>query len=109
MNDQQNEEQFSPKESLQVIADMIEKVQNDKMRKLAKKRAQFKLNATYLVIISLMLVAIWYFTTGTGSYFWPAWPIGVFIFSLLINYMEAYMGTSLFSEDKEYEKLKAKK
>lgn len=39
MNDQQNEGQFSPKESLQVIADMIEKVQNDKMRKLAKKRA----------------------------------------------------------------------
>ncbi|MBS1745305.1 MAG: 2TM domain-containing protein [Bacteroidetes bacterium] len=109
MNDQQNEGQFSPKESLQVIADMIEKVQNDKMRKLAKKRAQFKLTATYLVITSLMLVAIWYFTTGTSSYFWPAWPIGIFVFSILITYMEAYMGTSLFSEDKEYEKLKSKK
>jgi fatty acid desaturase len=104
-----NEEQFSPKESLQVIADMIEKVQNDKLRKLAKKRAQFKLTATYLVITSLMLLAIWYFTTGVHSYFWPAWPIGVFAFSLLITYMEAYMGTSFFSEDREYEKLKAKK
>jgi len=109
MDNQPDQEQFSPTESLQTIADMIEKVQNDKLRKLAKKRANFKQSVVILCVISVMLIAIWYFTTGPGTYFWPAWPIGSFALVMLISYMEAYMGTAFFSEDKEYEKLKSKK
>lgn len=106
MDNQPTEEQFTPSESLQVIADMIEKVQNDKLRKLARKRVSFKQTAAFLTVISIMLVAIWYFTTGLHSYFWPAWPIGSFVFVIFITYLDAYMNASLFSEDKEYEKLK---
>ena len=106
MNTEQNENDFSPTQSLQVITDIIEKVQNDKMRKLAKKRVGFKISAAVAVLINLMLVLIWYFTTGPQSYFWPLWPLLVWAVSLIIQYFEAYLGTTFFSEDKEYEKLK---
>ncbi len=106
MSAENTEQDFSPKQSLQVIASMIEKVQNDKMRRLAKKRVGFKKALAITAFISLMLVVIWYFTTGPQSYFWPMWPFIGFAFSLLIQYLEAYAATSFFSEDKEYEKLK---
>ena len=109
MDVQQNEEDFTPNQSLQVMADMIEKVQNDKLRRLAKKRAGFKKAVAITIFISLMLVLIWFFTTGPQSYFWPMWPFMGFAFSLLIQYLEAYAGTTFFSEDKEYEKLKRQK
>ena len=108
MDVQNINEEFSPKESLQVIADMIEKVQNDKLRKLAKKRVDFKLALAVFIVLNLMFIAIWYFTSGPQSYFWPLWTLIVFAFILLIAYLEAYLGTSFFSEDKEYEKLKSK-
>lgn len=107
MDDEQNETKFTPDQSLQVIADMIEKVQNDKLRRLAKKRVAFKQTVAFLSVITLTLLAIWYFTTGLNSYFWPAWAIGLFVFIIAISYLDAYMNASLFSEDKEYEKLKS--
>ena len=107
MNTENNEGDFSPHESLQVIADMIEKVQNDKMRRLAKKRVAFKKAVAITGFLSLMLILVWYFTTGPQSYFWPMWPMIGFAFSLLIQYLEAYAGNTFFSEDKEYKKLKS--
>jgi uncharacterized membrane protein YdbT with pleckstrin-like domain len=106
--DTENKEDFSPAQSLKVIGDMIEKVQNDKLRRLAKKRAGFKMALVISGLVILMLISIWYFTTGPQSYFWPLWPVIVLTVSLVIQYMEAYMGTSFFSEEKEYKKLKAK-
>ncbi len=104
---EQHESNFTPTESLQLIADMIEKAQNDKFRRLARKRVAFKQTVAFLSIISVMLLAIWYFTTGFNSYFWPAWALGLFAFIIAITYLDAYMNASLFSEDKEYEKLKS--
>lgn len=106
MDTESNQENFSPDQSLQVIAEMIEKVQNDKLRKLAKKRVSFKISVAIAVLINLALISIWYFTTGSQSYFWPMWPLLVWVVSLIIQYFEAYMGTTFFSEDKEYKKLK---
>lgn len=55
----------------------------DDLRKLAKKRlkaqADFKQFLGIWLGVSLLLVAIWAFTsfsTGKTLYFWPAWPIG---------------------------------
>lgn len=107
MDAEQNEKNFTPNESLQVIADMIDKVQNDKLRRLAKKRVGFKKAVVITIFLSLMVILIWYFTTGPHSYFWPLWPLLGFAFSLLIQGLEAYSGATLFSEDKEYKKLKA--
>lgn len=107
MQEEQHESNFTPTESLQLIADMIEKAQNDKFRRLARKRVAFKQTVAFLSIISVMLLAIWYFTTGFNSYFWPAWALGLFAFIITITYLDAYMNASLFSEDKEYEKLKS--
>ena len=108
MNTENIEEDFSPHQSLQVMAEMIEKVQNDKIRRLAKKRVAFKKAVVITAFISLMLILVWYFTTGPQSYFWPMWPMFGFVFSLLVQYLEAYSGTTFFSEDKEYKKLKSK-
>jgi hypothetical protein len=55
----------------------------DDIRKLAKKRLKaqqdFKQFLGIWLGVSLLLVAIWAFTsfsTGHALYFWPAWPIG---------------------------------
>ena len=106
MDIQQNEEEFTPHESLQLIADMIDKAQNDKLRRVAKKRVGFKVSFAIAVLVNVMLICIWYFTTGLRSYFWPLWPMLVWGVALLIQFSEAYLGTTIFSEDKEYDKLK---
>jgi len=55
----------------------------DDIRKIAKKRlkaqADFKQYLGIWLGVSLLLIAIWAFTsfsTGGLIYFWPAWPIG---------------------------------
>lgn len=55
----------------------------DELRKLAKKRLKaqqdFKQFLGIWLGVSLLLVAIWGFTSFTAGYplyFWPAWPIG---------------------------------
>ena len=55
----------------------------DDLRKIAKKRlkaqADFKQFLGIWVGVSLLLLAIWAFTSfsiGHPLYFWPAWPIG---------------------------------
>jgi len=109
MDAEDSKENFSPHESLQVIAEMIEKVQNDKLRKVAKKRVSFKISVVAATLVSVMFTGLWYFTTGVQSYFWPAWPMVIWCIALVIQYLEAYKGATFFSEDEEYKKLKETK
>ena len=73
---------------------------------IAKRRASFKISAFSYVTVNFMLVAIWYFTTGPGSYFWPIWPMLGWGIGIATQYFHAYHGTDIFSAQKEYEKLK---
>ncbi|HEX8462630.1 MAG TPA: 2TM domain-containing protein [Segetibacter sp.] len=75
---------------------------------VAKKRAGFKAAASSYVIVNLFLIAIWYFTSGRNSYFWPIWSILGWGFGLAMSYVNAYHGTKLFSAEKEYQNLKNK-
>ncbi|HEX8279082.1 MAG TPA: 2TM domain-containing protein [Segetibacter sp.] len=106
MNTSDTEEPFSPEQSLKVITGMIEKVQDDKLRRVAKKRVSFKISLATALLVNGMLICIWYFTTGPHSYFWPMWPLLVWLVALIIIFSEAYLGTSIFSEEKEYDRLK---
>jgi hypothetical protein len=72
---------------------------------VAKKRAGFKAAASSYVIVNLFLIAIWFFTSGRNSYFWPIWSILGWGFGLAAGYVNAYHGTKLFSTEKEYQKL----
>ncbi len=76
--------------------------------KMAKKRAGFKWSFLMYVLVNLMLIGIWYFTSGEESYFWPIWPMLGWGLGITIQYFEAYHGNQFFSVQNEYEKLKNK-
>jgi hypothetical protein len=45
------------------------------VRRLQRKR-DFVRHLTVYVVVSVMLLVIWWLTTGRdGGYFWPIWPI----------------------------------
>ena len=74
--------------------------------KMAKKRAGFKWSFLMYVLVNLMLIGIWYFTSGEENYFWPIWPMLGWGLGVAIQYFEAYHGNQFFSVQNEYEKLK---
>ena len=73
---------------------------------IAKRRAAFKISAFSYLSVNCMLIAIWYFTSGAGSYFWPVWSLLGWGIGIATQYFHAYHGYHLFSVQKEYEKLK---
>lgn len=73
---------------------------------LAKKRAAFKVSLSTYLAVNTLLIAIWYFTSGVGSYFWPVWSILGWGLGVTMQYLDAYHGQKLFSTEREYEKLK---
>lgn len=79
---------------------------NSELWMIAKRRAAFKISAFTYIAVNCMLIAIWYFTSGTGSYFWPIWSMLGWGFGLAMQYFHAYHGNNIFSVQKEYEKLK---
>ena len=73
---------------------------------VARKRAAFKASFSAYVVVNLALVAIWYFTSGPGTYFWPIWPTLGWGIGIAFQYAGAYHTTRMFSAEEEYEKLK---
>ncbi len=84
---------------------------DDKLWKLAKKRAEFKKHLITYLIINVFLWGMWLFSSlrhGDFSFPWPAfvslgWGIG-----LGFNYIGAYTGFKDSMTQKEYEKLISK-
>ena len=66
----------------------------DDLRKAARKnlkaRNDFKVMLVIFAVITLLLVAIWFFTTGGTAYFWPVWPIIAFIIASVFAGLDAY-------------------
>lgn len=87
----------------------MDNLHNNELWETARRRAAFKKSLTAYFLVNAFLVGIWYFTTGGNSrHFWPIWPILGWGFGLAFQYANAYMGTQIFSAEKEYEKLKNK-
>jgi hypothetical protein len=84
----------------------IEQQKDAALWRIAKRRAAFKLSVATYVVVNCLLLAIWYFTSGTGSYFWPVWPILGWGLGIAVQYFGAYHSDSIFSAEKEYGKLK---
>lgn len=40
-----------------------------------QKKAEFRSHLTSYLLVNALLVGIWAFTSGVGTYFWPIWPI----------------------------------
>lgn len=67
---------------------------DDELRKAARKnlkaRNDFKVMLAIFIVVALILIGVWYFTTGGNEYFWPAWPLfGMAIAAVFVG-LDAY-------------------
>jgi uncharacterized membrane protein len=59
-------------------------------RKNLKSRNDFKVMLVIFVVIALILLAIWFFSTGGTGYFWPAWPLLGLTIAAVFAGLDAY-------------------
>ncbi|MEO8095128.1 MAG: 2TM domain-containing protein [Pseudolysinimonas sp.] len=66
----------------------------DDQRKLAhrnlKARNDFKVMLAIFIVIILILIAVWFFSTGGTGYFWPVWPIIGLTIAAVFSGLDAY-------------------
>lgn len=73
---------------------------------LAKKRAAFKWSLTAYIFVNASLIAVWFFTTGIDTYFWPFWSMFGWGIGIAFQYLNCYHRSSIYSAQTEYENLK---
>jgi hypothetical protein len=91
----------------------MEEQKDERLWRMAKKRAAFQHSLASYFIVHALLWAIWWFTAGkrgvnTGIP-WPVWPMMGWGIGLLFQYLNAYGGDKKDLVEKEYEKLKNQK
>jgi hypothetical protein len=88
----------------------MEQPKDEKLWKIAQKRAHFRRSAYSYVIVNTFLWIIWWFTKGQygdwGKFPWPAWVMLGWGLGLAKEYYEAYHSTKSDLAEREYEKLK---
>jgi hypothetical protein len=83
---------------------------DQRLWRIAKKRAAFKHNLSSFIIINTLLWIIWWYTKGRHGQdtSWP-WPLWVLIFwglGIVFNFLDAYFGDKETMAESEYKKLK---
>ena len=88
-------------------------VTEEELRRKARKKARAKLgffiHLGAFIFINPLLVLIWYFTTGVGSFPWFIFPLFGWGMGLFVHYIVTFFSLSGFMTDmveREYEKLK---
>lgn len=88
----------------------MEQTRDEKLWRLARRRASFKKALFNYMVIMAFLWAIWWFSggryTGFHHYPWPVWVMLAWGMILGFQYFEAYNGNSQELTEQEYEKLK---
>jgi hypothetical protein len=79
---------------------------DQQLRQLAHKRVDFRRHLTVYLIINSVLWLLWYITGH--RYPWPIWPMAGWGVGLVFHYLFDYRAAGLFSEEREFEKLKNK-
>jgi uncharacterized membrane protein len=59
-------------------------------RRNLKARNDFKVMLAIFIVIALILVAVWFFSTGGTGYFWPAWPLLGLTIAAVFSGLDAY-------------------
>ncbi|MFC5503212.1 2TM domain-containing protein [Lysinimonas soli] len=59
-------------------------------RKRIKARREFWSMLAIFIVISLLLTAIWFMTTGGTGYFWPIWPLFGFAIATVFGALNAF-------------------
>jgi len=88
----------------------METIQNkdEKLWKIAKRRAEFKKHLLTYIVVNIFLWAIWLVNgiyRGSFSYIWPVWVSFGWGIGLVFNYIGAYTGFKETMTEKEYQKL----
>jgi 2TM domain len=81
---------------------------DDKLWKLAKRRAEFKKHLLTYIVINFLVWGIWIvtgLTRGQLIYPWPMWVTLGWGIGIIFNYIGAYTGYKDNMVQKEYDKL----
>lgn len=66
---------------------------DDDLRKEARRRLKarndFRTLIVIFAVITVLLVVIWFLTSGPDSHFWPIWPILGFVIALVFAGLDA--------------------
>ncbi|MEO8710643.1 MAG: 2TM domain-containing protein [Parafilimonas sp.] len=79
---------------------------DEKLWRIAKRRASFKTSLAIYFFVNLLFVLTWYLSSGSDSYFWPIWPMFLWGIGLAFQYTSAYNNNGMFSAQSEYDRLK---
>lgn len=82
----------------------------ERMWKMAERRVAFKRHLFVYIVINLMLIALWYFTSykdGDTAGYWFIWPLMGWGIGVMFNYWGAYHDDQ-GSVDREYQKIKSR-
>ena len=90
----------------------MEEQRDEKLWRMAKKRADFQRSLVSYFVVNAFLWFIWWFTQGRhGDAHGLPWPVWVMIgwgIGLVYQYLNAYGGSRTDLVEKEYDKLKNK-
>lgn len=81
---------------------------DDKLWKMAKRRAEFKRHLITYLVVNTFLWGIWLVTSIVNTHFSYVWPVWVSLgwgIGLTFNYIKAYTGFKDSMTEKEYQKL----
>jgi hypothetical protein len=91
----------------------MEPSKDERLWRMAKKRAAFKRSLYTFLVLTAFLWAIWWINKGrhgydfrTHSVPWPVWPMLGLAIALAFQYFSAYNGSATDMTEKEYEKLR---
>lgn len=83
-------------------------IRDEKLWKIAKRRAEFKKHLLTYLVVNIFLWGIWFIggvNHGYYGYMWPAWVSLGWGIGLFFNYMRAYTGFKDSMTEKEYQRL----
>ena len=77
-------------------------------RDSAKNKVEFYTHFAIYIAVNLLLIAIWYVTTGPHSFPWFIFPLFGWGIGIVAHYIEAFRGKAYTERlaEKEYQKLK---
>lgn len=83
----------------------MEQQRNEKLWKIAKKRAAFKRHLFAYVVVNGFLWCLWWIGRKEDTHAWPLYPMLGWGIGLAFNYYDAYQGDNDSLAEKEYSKL----